>query len=169
MEVGGQLHAPVALPRGKEPLVPLGWEAGWAPEPFWMQWWREKFPAPIFENVAKFIYLGITVTNQDYVHSAIKRKLKSGNACYHLVQKLLSSSLLPKSIKIKSAQNVISTSYFVYIWNLEQTEKYLRTGCWGEYLYLDPTERKYDEDRENAYWEKLQDLYYLPNIIRMTK
>jgi hypothetical protein len=24
----------------------IGQETGWAPEPFWMQWWREKFPAP---------------------------------------------------------------------------------------------------------------------------
>jgi hypothetical protein len=30
---------------GKEPLVPIGKEAGWVPEPFWTQW-REKFPAP---------------------------------------------------------------------------------------------------------------------------
>jgi hypothetical protein len=35
MEVSRQLHAPAALPPGKEPLVPFGWEAGWAPEPFW--------------------------------------------------------------------------------------------------------------------------------------
>jgi hypothetical protein len=34
MEVSGQLHAPAALPPGKEPLVPIGWGAGWVPEPF---------------------------------------------------------------------------------------------------------------------------------------
>jgi hypothetical protein len=28
MEVSGQLHAPAALPSGKEPLVPIGQEAG---------------------------------------------------------------------------------------------------------------------------------------------
>jgi hypothetical protein len=44
--VSGQLHAPVALPPGKEPLVSIGQEAGWTPEPFWTRWWREKFPAP---------------------------------------------------------------------------------------------------------------------------
>jgi hypothetical protein len=27
MEVNGQLHAPAALTTGKEPLVPIGWEA----------------------------------------------------------------------------------------------------------------------------------------------
>jgi hypothetical protein len=44
MEVNGQLHAPAALPPGKEALVPIGQEAGWNPEPFWTWWWREKFP-----------------------------------------------------------------------------------------------------------------------------
>jgi hypothetical protein len=46
MEVSGQFHAPAALPQGKEPLVSIGKEAGWAPEPVWMQWWRVKFPVP---------------------------------------------------------------------------------------------------------------------------
>jgi hypothetical protein len=31
MEVNGQLHGPAALPPGKEPLVPIGQESGWAP------------------------------------------------------------------------------------------------------------------------------------------
>jgi len=34
MEVNGQLHAPAALPPGKEPLVPIEEEAGWAPDDF---------------------------------------------------------------------------------------------------------------------------------------
>jgi hypothetical protein len=36
---------PVALPPGKEPLVPTGQEPGWAPEHVWMLWWGEEFPA----------------------------------------------------------------------------------------------------------------------------
>jgi hypothetical protein len=36
--VSGQLHAPAALPPGKEPLVPIGEEAEWAPEPVWTRW-----------------------------------------------------------------------------------------------------------------------------------
>jgi hypothetical protein len=31
----GQFHAPTALPPGKEPLVPIGKEAVWGPEPVW--------------------------------------------------------------------------------------------------------------------------------------
>jgi len=46
MEVSDQLHAPATLPPGKELLVPIGYEARWAPEPVWTRWWREKFPAP---------------------------------------------------------------------------------------------------------------------------
>jgi hypothetical protein len=35
MEVSGQVHAPAALPKRKELPVPIGYEAGWAPEPVW--------------------------------------------------------------------------------------------------------------------------------------
>jgi hypothetical protein len=35
-----------ALPPGKEPPVPIGEEAGWAPEPIWTQRIKEKFLAP---------------------------------------------------------------------------------------------------------------------------
>jgi hypothetical protein len=41
------------------------------------------------ENVAEFKYLGITVTNQNYIQKQIKDRLNIGNACYHSDQNLL--------------------------------------------------------------------------------
>jgi hypothetical protein len=53
------------------------------------------------ENVSQFKYLGKTVTNQSLIQEGIKRRLNSGNACYHSEQTLLSSRLLSKNIKIR--------------------------------------------------------------------
>jgi len=47
-----------------------------------------------FERVEEFKYLGATSTNQNFLQEEMKSRLKSGNACYHSVQNLLSSSLL---------------------------------------------------------------------------
>jgi hypothetical protein len=37
----------------------------------------------------------------------IKRRLNSGNACYHSVQKLLSSHLLSKNVKLRIYKTII--------------------------------------------------------------
>jgi hypothetical protein len=38
-----------------------------------------------FENVSQFKYLGMTVTSENLIQDEIKRRLNSGNACYHSV------------------------------------------------------------------------------------
>jgi len=54
-----------------------------------------------------FKYLGTTLTNQKCIAEEIKRRLKSGNACYHSVQNRLSSRLLSKNLKIKIYRTII--------------------------------------------------------------
>jgi len=50
--------------------------------------------------VEHFKYFGTALPNQNYIQEEIKGRMNSGNACYHSVQNLLSSSLLPNNIKI---------------------------------------------------------------------
>jgi hypothetical protein len=59
--------------------------------------------------VEDFRYLGTTLTNQNSIQEEIKSRLKSGNACYHSVQNLMSSSLLSNNIKIKTYKTIILT------------------------------------------------------------
>jgi len=57
--------------------------------------------------VEEFKYLETTLTNKNSIQEEIKSRLKPGNACYHSVQILLSSSLLSKNLKIKIYRIII--------------------------------------------------------------
>jgi len=60
-----------------------------------------------FERVEEFKYLGTSLTDQNSIPEEIKRRMRLGNACYHLVQNLLSSRLLSKNLKIKVYRTII--------------------------------------------------------------
>jgi sorting nexin-29 len=59
------------------------------------------------EMVEEFKYLGTMLIDQNSIQKEIKIRLKLGNACYHSVQKLLSSRLLSKNLKIKICRTII--------------------------------------------------------------
>jgi hypothetical protein len=60
-----------------------------------------------FERVKQFVYLEMTLTNQNPMHEEIKSRLISGNVCCHSVQNLLPSSLLSENINIKIYISII--------------------------------------------------------------
>ena len=55
----------------------------------------------------EFKYLGTNLTYQNSIQEENKSRLNSGNACYLLVQNILSSSVLSKNIKIKIYRSII--------------------------------------------------------------
>jgi hypothetical protein len=76
--------------------------------------------------VAQFKYLGTTITNRNLIQEEIKRRLNSGNACYHSVQNLMSSRLLSKNVKIGIHKSIILpvVLYGCENWSLILREKH---------------------------------------------
>jgi hypothetical protein len=121
----------------------------------------------------EFKYLGATLTNRNSIHEQIKSRLKSGNACYHLVQNLLSSRLLSKNKKIKVYTTIILpvVLYGCETWSLTlREEQRLRVFENRELRRIFGPKR----DEATGEWrrlhnEELNDQYSSPNIIRVIK
>jgi len=80
-----------------------------------------------FGRVEQFKYLGTILTKQNSIQAEIKSRLKLGNACYHSVQNLLSSSLLSKNLKIKIYRTIILP---VVLYGCETLSLTLREEHW---------------------------------------
>jgi len=117
-----------------------------------------------FEMVEQFQCLGTALTNQNCIHDKIKSRLRSGNACYHLVQSVLSSSLLSKNIKIKLQRNIIFpvVLYGCETWSLTLRKEcrlmVFKNRCWGSYLDMKWTGYQGSEevDRVPGEWKSGQ-------------
>jgi len=126
-----------------------------------------------FERVEEFKYLGTTLAHQNSIPEEIKSRLKSGNACYHSVQNLLSSRLLSKSLKIKIYRTVILpvVLYGCETWSLTLwEERKLRVF---ENMVLrrifGPRRDEVTGEWRRLHNEELNDLYPSPNISRVIK
>ena len=78
------------------------------------------------ENVEKFRYLGVTVTNTKDILEEIKRRINMGNACYYSLQKIFSSRLLSKKLKVKTYKTIILpiVLYGCETWSLTLKEEH---------------------------------------------
>jgi len=73
-----------------------------------------------FERVEEFKYLETTLTDQNSIAEEIKSRSRSGSACCHSVQNLLSSRLLSKNLNIEIYRTIILSVvlYGCEIWSL---------------------------------------------------
>jgi hypothetical protein len=123
--------------------------------------------------VEEYKYLGTTLTNQNSIQEEIKSRLRSGNACYHSVQKLLSSRLLSKNLKIKIYRTIILPIVFYgcETWSLTlREERKLRVF---ENMVLrrifGPRRDEVTGEWRRLHTEELNDLYCSPNIVWVIK
>jgi len=84
--------------------------------------------------VEEFKYLGTTLRNQNSIQEEIKSRLKSGNACHHVVQNILSSSLLSKNSEIKMYRTIIlpAVLYGCETWWLTHSTSYKILNRWDD-------------------------------------
>jgi len=126
-----------------------------------------------FKRVEEFKYLGTALTNQNSIAEEIKSRTRSGNACYHSVQNLLSSRLLSKNLKIKIYTTIILpvVLYGCENWSLTLgEERKLRVF---ENMVLrrifGPRRDKVTGEWRRLHNEELNDMYCSPNIVRVIK
>ncbi|PNF16871.1 hypothetical protein B7P43_G06069, partial [Cryptotermes secundus] len=118
-------------------------------------------------------YLGTTITNQTSFRRKMKRKLNSGNVCYHSVQHLLSFRLLSKNTKITIYKIII---LLVVLYGCETSSLTLREEHTLRVFENRVLRKTFGPKRVEVtggwtklHTEELHNLYSSPNIIRMIK
>jgi hypothetical protein len=121
----------------------------------------------------EFKYLGSTLTDQNSIQEEIKSRLKLGNACYYLVQNILSSRLISRNLKIKIYRSIILpvVLYGCETWSLTFREERRLRVFENRVLrrVFGPRRGEVTGEWRKLHNEELNDLYSLPNIVRLVK
>jgi len=117
--------------------------------------------------------LGTTLTNRNAIAEEIKSGLRSGNACCHSVQNLLSSRLLYKNLKIKIYRTVIlpGVLYGCETWSLTWREEGKLRVFENMVLrrIFGPRRDEVMGEWRRLHNEEINVLYCSPNIVRVIK
>jgi len=120
-----------------------------------------------------FRYLGTALTNQNSIAEEIKSRLRSGNACHHLVQNLLSSRMPSRNLKIKRYRTIILpvVLYGCETWLLTLLEESKLRVFENMVLrrIFGPRRDEVTGEWRRLHNEELNDLYSSPNIVRVIK
>jgi hypothetical protein len=107
------------------------------------------------------------------IQEGIKRRLNSGNACYHSVQSILSSRLLSKNLKIRKYKTIILpvVLYGCETWSLTLREEHRLRVFENRVLrrIFGPNRDQVTGEWRQLHNEELCDLCPSPSIIRKMK
>jgi len=115
--------------------------------------------------------LETTLTNS--IEEDIKRRLKSGNACFHSVQNLFSSNLLRKNIKFKVYRTiklpVVCYGCEIVSLTLREERRLRVFESWLLRRIFGPKRDIVTAEWKQLRNEEITDLYSSPNITRVIK
>ena len=127
----------------------------------------------MFENMEKFKYLGVTITNTNDIRKQVERRINVGNECYYSLENILSFCLLSKKLKVNTYKTIILlvVLYGCETWSLTLREEH-RLRVFKNKILRKIFRAKRDEI--TGEWRKLHNaelhaLYSSPKIIRNLK